>query len=73
MIVADSGPEYEGRDFVKRISNDGIKCVYTLIQGVSGMIHRVSKVFLGASSVLSNGAVLARSGSAMISCIAYKH
>ena len=62
-----------GRDVVKRLSNYGIKCVYTLIQGVSYIIRKVSKVFFGASSVLSNGAVVGQLGSAMISCIAYKH
>jgi translation initiation factor eIF-2B subunit delta len=40
---------------------------------VSFLIHKVTKVFLGASSVLSNGAVVARIGSAMISLIAFKH
>lgn len=73
MIIADSGPEFEGRDVVKRLSNLGIKCTYTLIQGVCYLIHLVTKVFLEASSVLSNGAVVGRIGTAMIACIAHNH
>lgn len=56
--MADSGPDYVGRDTVKRLSNLGIKCVYILIQGVSYIIKQVTKVFFAASSVLSNGAVV---------------
>ena len=71
--MADCGPEYEGRDMVKRMSNNGIKCMYTLLQGVSFLMHRVTKVFIGASSVLSNGAIVARVGTSMIACIAHSH
>jgi translation initiation factor eIF-2B subunit delta len=58
---------------VKRLSSYGIKCTYTLINGVSFLIHRVTKVFIGASSVLSNGAVVAKLGTSMLTSIATKH
>ena len=33
----------------------------------------MTKVFIGASSVLSNGAVIARIGTSMVACIANRH
>jgi translation initiation factor eIF-2B subunit delta len=41
-----------------------------LIQGVCFLIHKATKVFLGVSSVLSNGAVVGKMGTSMIACIA---
>ncbi len=73
MIVADGGPDFEGREMVKRLSHYGIKCIYTLLSGVSFLIHKVTKVFIGASSVLSNGAVVSKMGTSMIACMASSH
>ena len=73
VIVADTSPEYEGREMVKRLSSYGIKCTYTLLSGISFLIHRVTKVFIGASSVLSNGAVVAKIGTSMMTSIAARH
>ena len=58
---------------VKRLSSYGIQCTYTLISGISFLIHKVTKVFIGASSVLSNGAVVAKIGTSMMTSIAAKH
>ena len=38
VVIADSGPEFEGREMVKRLSNLGIKITYILISGVSYLI-----------------------------------
>lgn len=46
---------------------------YTLLQSLSFIIHRVTKVFIGASSVLSNGAIIAKLGTSMLTAIAAKH
>ena len=73
VIIADSGPEFEGRELVKRLSSYGIKVTYTLINGVSFIIDKVTKVFIGASSVLSNGAVIAKIGNSMLTAIAKRH
>jgi translation initiation factor eIF-2B subunit delta len=73
VIVADSGPEYEGRELVKKLSNYDIKVTYTLISGLSFLIEKVTKVFIGPSSVLSNGAVIAKIGTSMVTSIAKKH
>lgn len=31
VVVADSGPDFEGREMLKQLSNYGIKCTYTMI------------------------------------------
>lgn len=58
---------------IKRLSNYGIKCTYILLSGLSFLIHKVTKVFIGASSVLSNGAVVAKIGTSMMTSIAQKN
>lgn len=73
VIIADAGPEFEGRELVKRLSNHGIKVTYTLLSGISFLIDKVTKVFIGASSVLSNGAVIAKIGNSMMTTIAKRH
>jgi translation initiation factor eIF-2B subunit delta len=73
VVVADTSPDFEGREMVKRLSNYGIKCIYTMISGISFLIHKVTKVFIGASSVLSNGAVVAKIGTSMLTFIATHH
>lgn len=71
--MADAGPDFEGREMVKKLSHFGIKCIYTLLAGVSFLIHKVTKVFIGASSVLSNGAVVAKMGTSMMTTIAARN
>lgn len=73
VIVADAGPDFEGREMVKRLSNVGIKITYTLLSGISFLIDKVTKVFIGASSVLSNGAVITKVGTSMMTTIAKRH
>ena len=73
VIVADAGPEFEGRDLVRRLSAAGIKVTYILLTGVSFLIDKVTKVFLGASSVLSNGAIIAKVGNSMLATLAKRH
>ena len=73
VIITDAGPEYEGRQLVKTLSSYGIKVTYVLLSGLSFLIDKVTKVFIGASSVLSNGAVIAKIGNSMLTTIARKH
>jgi len=73
VIVVDSAPDFHGRSIVKRLAKCGIKCQYTLISMVNFLINQVTKVFLSASYVLCNGALVAPMGSSMIGCIASKH
>lgn len=73
VVVVDSAPEYHGRDVVKRISKHGIKCQYTLINMASFLINQATKVFLAATYILCNGALVAPMGSSYIGCLAKQH
>ena len=73
VIVVDSGPDFYGRNVVKRLSRLGINCQYTLISMTNFVMSQVTKVFLPASYVLCNGALVAPTGSSMIACVAHKN
>ena len=49
----------------------GISVTYTFINGISGVIDKVTKVFIKAKSMLSNGSLLGAVGTSLVSCIAY--
>lgn len=73
VIVVDSGPEFHGRSMIKRLANYGIKCQYTLISMASFLIKDVTKVFLPASYILCNGALVSPIGSSIIGCLAKQY
>jgi len=71
VIVVDANPKYEGRTLLNKLVSHGIRCTYALLTAVSYLIKEVSKVFLGAHSLLSNGAVVSRTGSAVVAMMAH--
>ncbi|OUM70132.1 hypothetical protein PIROE2DRAFT_37627 [Piromyces sp. E2] len=71
VVVVDSKPRYEGKLMLKKLVDAGIKCTYILLNGLSFMLHSVTKVIIGASSLLSNGAIMSRVGTAVINMMAY--
>ena len=70
VIVVDTCPTFSGRALVKRLSTRGVKCIYTLIQGISALVVRTTKVFIGASYVLGNGGVVSMMGTSMVAYMA---
>ncbi|ORX87086.1 IF-2B-domain-containing protein [Basidiobolus meristosporus CBS 931.73] len=70
VIVVDSRPKLEGITLMKRLTQAGIKCTYVLINAVGFVIKEVSKVFLGAHGMFSNGAMLSRAGTAIVAMMA---
>ena len=70
IIIVDNPPFYEGKGMADRLSKQGIEVNYTLINGVAYFLKKVNKIFVGASSVLCNGALISRVGTAMIACLA---
>jgi len=70
VIVVDTCPSFTGRDLVKRLSQRGIKCLYTLIQGIGALVTRATMLFIGASYVLGNGGVVATMGTSMTAYLA---
>jgi translation initiation factor eIF-2B subunit delta len=73
VIVVDSRPKLEGKELLCRLLTAGIQCTYILINALSYVMKDVSKVFLGAASLLSNGAVIARVGTAVVAMTAKSH
>ncbi|KAK4409775.1 Translation initiation factor eIF-2B subunit delta [Sesamum angolense] len=72
VVIVDSRPKLEGQRLLRRLVGKGICCTYTHINAVSYVMHEATKVFLGASSVLSNGTVYSRVGTACVSMVAHQ-
>ncbi|KAI5062229.1 hypothetical protein GOP47_0022768 [Adiantum capillus-veneris] len=70
VVIVDSRPKLEGKGLLRRLLGRGISCTYTHINAVSYIMQEVTKVFLGASSILSNGTVYSRVGSAAVAMVA---
>ena len=70
VIVIDSRPLFEGKNLVKTLVAAGIEVQYSLTHAISHLINDATKVFLGAHSMLSNGRLYSRVGTAMISMMA---
>ncbi|XP_012699802.1 translation initiation factor eIF-2B subunit delta [Setaria italica] len=71
VVVVDSRPNLEGQGLLRRLVAKGISCTYTHINAVSYIMHEATRVFLGASSVLSNGTVYSRVGTASVAMVAH--
>ncbi|XP_059670556.1 probable translation initiation factor eIF-2B subunit delta isoform X1 [Cornus florida] len=71
VVVVDSRPKLEGQMLLRRLVGKGLSCTYTHINAVSFIMHDVTRVFLGASSVLSNGTVYSRVGTACVAMVAH--
>ncbi|XP_004982319.1 translation initiation factor eIF-2B subunit delta isoform X2 [Setaria italica] len=71
VIVVDSRPKLEGQGLLRRLVSRGINCTYTHINAISYIMHEVTRVFLGASSILSNGTVYSRVGTASVAMVAH--
>ncbi|KAK1360006.1 Translation initiation factor eIF-2B subunit delta [Heracleum sosnowskyi] len=71
VVIVDSRPKLEGRLLLRRLVGKGLNCTYTHINAVSYIMHEVTRVLLGASSVLSNGTVYSRVGTASVAMVAH--
>lgn len=71
VVIVDSRPKHEGKLLLRRLVRKGLSCTYTHINAISYIMHEVTRVFLGASSVLSNGTVCSRVGTACVAMVAY--
>lgn len=72
VIVVDSSPCLHGRRTLRRLIREcpGLSCSYVLIQSVTFAMKEVSKVFLSATAMMSNGAAQGRVGTAVIAVMA---
>ncbi|KAG4958603.1 hypothetical protein JHK82_035300 [Glycine max] len=71
VVVVDSRPKLRGQLLLRRLVENGLSCTYTHINAVSYIMHEVTRVFLGASAVLSNGTVYSRVGTACVAMVAH--
>lgn len=72
VVVCDT-PQRHGAGMLRRLVRLGIECDYVLLSGASYKMREVTKVFLGADAMMSNGAMLARAGSAAVALLAHAH
>uniref|UniRef100_A0A6M2CVJ4 Translation initiation factor eIF2B subunit delta n=1 Tax=Rhipicephalus microplus TaxID=6941 RepID=A0A6M2CVJ4_RHIMP len=70
VIVVDSRPQFRGREMLEYLSSIGINCTYVLITAVSYIMKEVTKVVLGASTLLANGYVMGHIGTSQIALVA---
>ncbi|XP_078429150.1 nagB/RpiA/CoA transferase-like superfamily protein [Wolffia australiana] len=71
VVVVDSRPKLEGQALLRRLVKKGIRCTYTHINAISYVMHEATRVFLGASSVLSNGTAYSGVGAAAVAMVAH--
>ncbi|KMT18495.1 hypothetical protein BVRB_2g026360 [Beta vulgaris subsp. vulgaris] len=71
VVIVDSRPKLEGQLLLRRLVAKGLNCTYTHINAVSYSMHEVTRVFLGAASILSNGTVYSRVGTACVAMVAH--
>ncbi|KAJ4707137.1 Translation initiation factor eIF-2B subunit delta [Melia azedarach] len=71
VVIVDSRPKLEGKLLLRRLVGKGLSCTYTHINAISYIMHEVTRVFLGASSILSNGTVYSRVGTACVAMVAH--
>lgn len=71
VIVVDSRPLFEGRKMADTLRKEGVNVMYALITSLDTIFNMdVDYVFLGAHSILSNGFLYSRTGTAMLAMTA---
>ncbi len=70
VVVTDSRPFLEGRKMLQQLVDAGIDCTYLHMSSVGHVMKEVTKVFLGAHALFSNGALMSRVGTATVALLA---
>ena len=66
VIIVDSRPLHEGKHLAEALVGLGIHVRYCLINGFYHSMPEVTKVFLGAHAMMSNGRLFSRMGTALV-------
>lgn len=66
VVVVDSRPLYEGKNLLAVLLSANISTTYVLLPALSLILPRVSLCLLGTHSLLSNGSMFSRAGTAMV-------
>ncbi|GJJ70357.1 translation initiation factor eIF-2B subunit delta [Entomortierella parvispora] len=72
VIVVDSRPRFEGKQLLRALATAGVPCTYVLLTAIGHVMREVNKVILGAHSLLSNGALYSRAGTAVVAMSAHE-
>lgn len=70
VIVVDSRPLFEGKNLARALADLGLEVQYSLVTGIDHAIKSVTKVFLGAHAMMSNGRLYSRVGTALVAMAA---
>lgn len=70
VIVVDSPPHFNGRRMLSFLNDSSIDVSYTLINSLSFVIRKATKVLLGANSILANGYVMSQIGTSQVALMA---
>ncbi|KAJ3414205.1 Eukaryotic translation initiation factor 2B, subunit 4 delta, 67kDa [Chytridiales sp. JEL 0842] len=71
VIVCDTRPKFEGKVTLRNLAQAGIQCTYILTNSLGVVMSEVTKLVIGASALLSNGAVMSRAGTAVVAMMAH--
>jgi translation initiation factor eIF-2B subunit delta len=71
VVVVDSKPLFEGKRLAQTLARNGIPVSYYLVTGIAHAVKGVSKVFLGAHAMMSNGRLYSRVGTALVAMQAH--
>ena len=70
VIIVDSRPKLRGKSLLEKLAKHEINSTYVLINGISFVMNKVTKVILGAHALLANGYVMSAIGSSQIALVA---
>ncbi|CAN8321031.1 unnamed protein product [Cochlearia groenlandica] len=70
VVIVDSRPNLEGQKLLRSLVTRGLDCTYTHINAISYIMREATRVFLGASSMFSNGTLYSRAGTACVAMVA---
>ena len=70
VAFVDNRKNNQIKSEIEYLTKLGITVVYTYLNGVSGIIKKVTKVFIKGKSMLSNGYLQGQVGTSLIACIA---
>ena len=73
VIIVDSRPLLEGKDLLCTLRAANIDCSYILLNALTYVMRDVTKVYLGASALMSDGGLLGRVGTACVALSAHMH
>ena len=72
VIVVDSRPMLEGKKMIEALCEVGVECTYVHLNALSYVLKETTKVIIGAHALLSNGYVMSRVGTAMLTLMAHE-